>query len=107
MDDSAATRNAIKKLIRLSGEYLNKEIVKSLISVVPVFPVGTRVRIAEAPSAKLKQYIGVVAKDNPDNLNRPLILLYKTIKNQKIHPPVVLDTAKSDTIKFELYTGAG
>ncbi|MBD3393250.1 MAG: hypothetical protein GF418_14090 [Chitinivibrionales bacterium] len=102
IDDVSSTRTAIKKLIGLGGEYLNREIIKALVSIIPVYPVGTRVRITEAPSGRLKQYLGVVARDNPDELSRPVILLYKTIKGQKIDPPIVLDTAKSDAVKFEL-----
>jgi len=104
-DEVSITRNAIKKLISLGGHYLNSEIVKTLVSIVPFYPVGTRVRITEAPSAKLKQYIGVVAKDNPDNIHRPVILLYRTSKGQQVSPPVSIDTSRVENLQFELYTG--
>lgn len=97
------TRLVIKKLIKLGGEYLNREIVKTLVSIVPVFPVGARVRITEAPSAQLTKYVGVVSLDNPNNLARPQIILYETINKQKINPPILIDTAKAPGVQFELY----
>ncbi len=104
-DDIAVTRSAIEKLIALGGKHLNSEIVKTLVSIVPVYPVGTRVRITEAPSAKLKQFLGVVARDNPGTIARPVILLYQTIKGQKVDPPIVVDTSKNDAVHFEVYMG--
>jgi HD-GYP domain-containing protein (c-di-GMP phosphodiesterase class II) len=105
LDEPAVTRETLKKCIAMGGESLNSEIVKALFSIVPVYPVGTRVRLTEAPSGKLKRYIGVVAKDNPDNLYRPVILLYRTMHGQKVDPPVMIDTSKAENIQFELYTG--
>lgn len=100
--DPNRTKSVVKKLIKLGGEYLNSEIVKTLVAIVPVYPVGTRVRITEAPSAQLTKYIGVVARDNPANLARPQIILYETTNHQKVTPPIIIDTAKNDCVKFEL-----
>ncbi|MFP4417874.1 MAG: HD-GYP domain-containing protein [Fibrobacterota bacterium] len=97
------TKTVIKKLIKLGGEYLNREIVKTLISIVPVYPVGARVRITDAPSAQLTKYIGVICKDNPNDLSRPQIILYETTNKQRVNPPILIDTAKAPGIQFELY----
>jgi HD-GYP domain-containing protein (c-di-GMP phosphodiesterase class II) len=100
----SSIKDIIAKMIKLSGIYLNSEIVKTLISVVPMYPVGARIRITDAPNAQLKKYIGVVAKDNPQELSRPQILLYETSTHKKINPPIVIDTAKAPSISFELLT---
>ncbi len=97
------TRLVIKKLIKLGGEYLNREIVKTLVSIVPMYPVGARVRITEAPSAQLTKYVGVVSRDNPNDLARPQLILYETVNKQRINPPILIDTAKAPGIQFELY----
>ncbi len=102
LGDINRTKTVIKKMIKLGGDYLNSEIVKTLVTIVPVYPVGTRVRITEAPSAQLTKYIGVVARDNPADLSRPQIILYETINRQRVNPPIFIDTAKTDSIKFEL-----
>jgi HD-GYP domain-containing protein (c-di-GMP phosphodiesterase class II) len=96
------TQEIIKKLIHLGGDFLNCEIVKTLVSVVPAYPVGARIRIVEAPSALLKRYVGVVARDNPENLARPVIVLYETVKKEPIDPPIIINTAQNDSITFEL-----
>ena len=102
VSNTDVTKATVKKLIALGGKHLNSEIIKTLISIVPVYPIGTRVRITEAPSAKLKQFIGVVAKDNPFDLSRPVILLFQTLRGEKVSPPIIVDTAKSENIHFEL-----
>jgi HD-GYP domain-containing protein (c-di-GMP phosphodiesterase class II) len=79
-------QEAIKRLILMSGPLLNAEVVKMLVSIVPMYPVGARVRIVEAPSTQLVGYIGAVAKDNPSDLEKPFIILYQAKSGQKITP---------------------
>jgi hypothetical protein len=79
-------RDAIRKIIQMSGTTLNSEIVKVLVSIIPLFPVGARIRVTNAPSPQLNGYYGVVAKDNHDNLECPLIILYETKNHVKIKP---------------------
>ena len=93
---------ALANLIKLSGPVLNREIVKAVTEIVPIYPIGTRVKITESPVPKLKQYIGVVSKDNPKDLSKPLILLYQTIHGKKVSPPIVLDPIKIPSLKFEI-----
>lgn len=103
LQDAPAIQESIKRLIKLSGTYLNSDIIKTLISIIPAYPVGTRVRIIDAPAPQLKKYIGVVSQDNPSDLSKPKILLYQTTDKKKINPPLLIDTAKVSGIKFEVF----
>jgi len=96
-----STHEAIKKIIEMSGSKLNSEIVKTLLSIVPLYPVGARIKIVNAPVPQLVGYIGVVAKNDPANLERPVLILYETRNHQKIKP-IMIDTSKHSGIQFEL-----
>ncbi|MBN2037630.1 MAG: hypothetical protein JW768_12890 [Chitinispirillaceae bacterium] len=94
---------AIKGLVGMSGSLLNAEIIKALLSIVPLYPVGTRIRIIDAPTPQLVGYFGVVAKDNPENLECPQLILYETKNKQKVKP-ILVDTAKHTGFVIELVT---
>jgi HD-GYP domain-containing protein (c-di-GMP phosphodiesterase class II) len=96
-------QDAVKQVIQLGGTALNSEIVKALVSIVPVYPVGARIRIVNAPVAQLVGYIGVVARDNPVNLDQPQIILYET-KNHQTIKPFLIDIAQHKGFTFELIT---
>ena len=96
-------RKAIHKIIEMGGEKLNKEIVKVLASIVPVYPVGARIRVANAPSSQLVGYYGVVARDNPEDLENPQIILYETKKHQKVKP-ILIDLSDHTGFQLELIT---
>jgi HD-GYP domain-containing protein (c-di-GMP phosphodiesterase class II) len=98
------TREAIKKLIALAGPVLNTEIVKVLTTIVPLFPVGARVKIAEAPSTQLIGYRGVVARDNPKDLENPQIIIYETRNHMRTPKPILIDMSRHPGFKLELLT---
>ena len=92
---------AIKKVIEMSGTKLNADIVKTLCSIVPLYPIGTRIKILRAPSTNLEGYFGVIARDNPDNLEAPQIIVYETKNRQKIKP-LLIDMSKHKGFALEL-----
>jgi HD-GYP domain-containing protein (c-di-GMP phosphodiesterase class II) len=94
-------RNAIKELIKMSGSTLNSEIIKTLVSMIPLYPVGARIRIVNAPTPQLVGYYGVVAKDNTEDLESPQIILIETKNRQKIKP-VLIDMTKYKGFSLEL-----
>lgn len=94
-------RSAMKNLIERSGDVLNSDIIKTLTGIVPVFPVGTRVKIAIAPTPQLVGYYGVVARDNPESLENPQVILYETKNHQRIKP-ILIDPAKHKGFVLEL-----
>jgi HD-GYP domain-containing protein (c-di-GMP phosphodiesterase class II) len=92
---------AFKKIISMSGAKLNADIVKCLLSIAPVFPVGTRVRLATSPIAELRGCFGVVSKVNPERVHEPHVLVYESRNRQKIKP-VNLDFSKHKGFSLEL-----
>jgi len=96
-------QQAVKQLITRSGKVLNADIVKTLLSIVPIYPVGARIKIVEAPSTKLIGYQGVVARDNIENLEKPQIIIFESRKAQKIDP-ILIDMARHQGIEIELVT---
>jgi HD-GYP domain-containing protein (c-di-GMP phosphodiesterase class II) len=94
-------RGAIRKMISLGGDVLNKEIVRTLVSIVPVFPVGARIHVVNAPTPQLVGYYGVVARDNPVNLEEPQIILYETRNRQQVKP-LLIDLSRHTGFTLEL-----
>jgi HD-GYP domain-containing protein (c-di-GMP phosphodiesterase class II) len=96
-------QEALKSVIQMGGKRLNSEIVKALTTIVPVYPVGARIRVLNAPVPQLVGYIGVVARDNSVNLDQPQIILYETKNHQGIKP-FLIDLAQHKGFTFELIT---
>ncbi len=96
-----SAQEAIKKVIQLGGTKLNAEVVKTLTSIVPLFPTGAKIRIINAPVPQLVGYIGVVAKNDAERLEQPTLVLYETKNHQRV-APILVDTAKHSGIQFEL-----
>ena len=70
---------------------------------MPVYPVGARIRVANAPSSQLVGYHGVIAQDNPEDLENPQIILYETKNHQKIKP-VLINLSDHTGFQLELIT---
>jgi len=94
-------REAIKQIIEMGGNTLNAEIAKTLVSIIPLFPVGARIKVTNAPTPQLIGYYGVVAKDNPEHVETPQIILFETKNHVKIKP-VLIDTSKYTGFTLEL-----
>ena len=93
--------NALRQVISAGGEKLNSEIVRTLVSIVPIYPVGARIRIVNAPTPQLVGHYGVVARDNPENLENPQIIIYETKNHQKIKP-ILIDMYQHSGFTLEL-----
>jgi HD-GYP domain-containing protein (c-di-GMP phosphodiesterase class II) len=94
-------RMALRDVIRRGGEELNSDIVKTLTTIVPIFPVGARIRIINAPTPQLIGHYGVVARDNPNCLETPQIIIYETKNHQKIKP-ILIDLYRHSGFTLEL-----
>ncbi|MFP4417140.1 MAG: HD-GYP domain-containing protein [Fibrobacterota bacterium] len=94
-------KDAIKVLVEKSGKVFNREIVKRLVSIVPIFPVGSRIRVSKSNDPRQVGLIGVVAKDNPGNLERPQIILYEDQKRKRL-TPLLIDLRMTPEIHIEL-----
>lgn len=94
-------RDTIRELIKMSGTAANSEVVKALVSIVPLFPVGARVRIVNAPRPEFIGFIAVIAKNNAEHLESPQIILFQSKHRQKIKP-ILIDLAKHTGFELEL-----
>jgi hypothetical protein len=98
---AVSTPEAIKRVIEMSGAKLNSSVVKALVSIVPLYPAGARIRVIRAPTPILLGSFGVIAKNNPDRFSRPFIILFES-KDHKRMKPILIDTANSPGYQFEL-----
>ena len=89
------------EIVSMSGTKLNADIVKCFLSIVPMFPVGTHVRITTTPIAELQGCFGVISKVNPDRVHEPKVLVYESKNHQKIKP-ISIDFSKYKGFSIEL-----
>jgi HD-GYP domain-containing protein (c-di-GMP phosphodiesterase class II) len=92
---------AIKKIILKAGTKFNKDVVKTLLTVVPYYPVGATVKVVDVDDSALEGYTGVVARVVEDNINKPGIILIKDRHKKKIKP-MVIDTSKFKKVELKL-----
>ena len=85
----------------MSGTTYNKDVIRSLIQVVPIYPVGVYLRVTEIDDSSLIGYYGVVEKINEDNLSKPVIVLIVD-KQMKHIDPIKVNTAEFAKVKLEL-----
>lgn len=91
----------MKALLMDTGTAYNKNVVGTLVSIVPHYPVGVYVKIKYIIDDSLIGYRGVVAKVNPEHLNRPTIILLHDKAKRRITPRIV-DTSKLKQLELEM-----
>jgi HD-GYP domain-containing protein (c-di-GMP phosphodiesterase class II) len=92
---------AMRQLIDEAGKGLNSHVVNALISLIPVFPVGTRIVVSKAVKPLLVGHIGVVTKANMADKERPQIILVMDKFKRRIKPiPLDLALEKGTEIQF-------
>ena len=91
----------MKYLISKTVTIYNKEIVKSLLRIIPMYPIGTKVKITSFFDPAYIGYSGVVAEINNDKISKPIIILLHDRYNKKISP-LRIDTSKLKNIEFKL-----
>lgn len=92
---------AVKALILDAEHRYNRDIVQTLLQVVPIYPVGASVKVVDIVDPHLIGYRGVVAKINENHLNKPVIILTRNKFMNKIKP-MIIDTSKLSTIELQL-----
>lgn len=91
---------AMRMVIKSAGSHLNKAVVDAFITIVPVFPLGSRVVIIEDKKyRKFTGFSGVVARCKPDNPENPVLLIIFDREKKKIKP-WTLDM--SDEVGFKI-----
>ena len=94
-------QDVMKQLILESGEKYNKDIFKTLLEIVPAFPVGASLKIISSSDSALVGSIGVVAKINENHLNKPVIIITRDKYMKKVNPDII-DTSELQDVKLKL-----
>ncbi len=72
-------KQAIRTLLTASGSQLNRTIVDTLITLIPVFPVGTRIEIVEDDKYQMAGYTGIVSRYRHDAPDKPTIMMSSSV----------------------------
>jgi hypothetical protein len=98
---ASSPAEAARHLILDSGAAYNKQIVQTLLKVVPFYPVGVTISVVDIVDPTLIGYHGVVGKVNENNINRPIIILTRNKFMKKV-TPIVIDTSKYTHVELKL-----
>lgn len=93
-------KEAMKILFLCADEKLNSDVVLSFSKVIPIYPVGTRVKLLSADSARYVGCFGAVVEDNPDQMDKPKIVVYENRVHKPIEPFMV-DLSETDSFQIE------
>jgi HD-GYP domain-containing protein (c-di-GMP phosphodiesterase class II) len=92
---------AMRMVIKAAGTHLNRALVDAFITIVPVFPVGSRVVIVEDKKyRKYTGYSGVVARCSQEHPEKPVLLIIFDREKKKIKP-WTLDMSEEDGFKVQ------
>lgn len=94
-------QEVVKQLIVDSGTKYNKEIVKTLLMVVPSFQTGVYVKVMESSDSSIVYSSGVVVNVNEDDHNRPVIVINKNRFDKKVKP-LMVDTSELKHIQLKI-----
>lgn len=91
---------AIRTLITTAGSQLNRTIVDALITLIPIFPVGTRVSIMKDDQYNMLGYSGIVARYRQEAPDKPCIMVIYNRNKEKINP-ILIDLLEEPEIKIQ------
>jgi len=87
----------IKFLKNIAGIHLNRELLEKFLKFTPMYPVGYKIQIL---NSRYKDYFGVVAKINNENLNKPIIRIIYNHNKEKIEPKEI-NLSKEEDIEIK------
>ncbi len=101
-DDIKRTpEKALETLVLEAGELWNSHAVRSLVAVVQLFPIGTRVRVMQTDTPDIAGYYGVVIANNDDYPSKPVVVLTHDSLQEQVQP-MKFDFKLDHRIKLEL-----
>jgi HD-GYP domain-containing protein (c-di-GMP phosphodiesterase class II) len=98
--EPAAPLQAMRMLINEAGVRLNSHVVNALITLIPVFPAGTRIMVAKSSRSILIGHVGVVTKENPVDKEKPVVLLLFDKFKRKV-PPMMIDLTEEKDMEIQ------
>ena len=94
--------HAIQKMIEMRKTKLNFEILRTFISILPIYPVGTRIRVTDSPRNELMGCYGVIANFRPEDLFRPTVILVESKNQKRLAKTMTVDFTKHKGFAIEL-----
>jgi HD-GYP domain-containing protein (c-di-GMP phosphodiesterase class II) len=98
--DPSSPLEAMRLLIDEAGHGLNSHVVNALITLIPIFPVGTRIVVMKSLKPLLVGHIGVVTKSNMADKEKPQIILVMDKFKRRIKP-IPLDLAREKGMEIQ------
>lgn len=89
---------ALRTLHAGAGSRYNAAVVRGLVRVVPIYPLGFSVVVIEGPP---KHCTGQVVRVNPNDPDKPIIALYRDAKGKSMSP-MRIDLRENDKVKVRL-----
>ena len=86
----------VTTLLSMAGKHLNREIVARFLTILPVYPIGTRVVVI---SSKLRGYRGIVTDVHPAHLARPTVRIVFDPQGKSV-APFEVDTSREREIEI-------
>ncbi len=87
----------IKIMREMSGTHLNRVALRYFLSIAPVYPVGSTIRIL---NGNYRNHFGIVCSLNDDKLDRPVVrVVYNSVKKKV--PPVDINLAAEEDVLIE------
>lgn len=94
-------QQALEVLIEQAGFKLNSYVVRALVQVVQLFPIGTRVRVIQSDSVEHAGYFGVVIENHEGHPAKPTVILTHNSLRRQVQPRKV-DFRKDRRVRLEL-----
>jgi HD-GYP domain-containing protein (c-di-GMP phosphodiesterase class II) len=91
---------AIRTLVTAAGPQLNRTVVDALITLIPVYPVGSRIVIVKDDKQRMTGYSGIVAQYRPEMPDKPTVMIMFNRNKEKIRP-LLLDLTEEKGIKIQ------
>lgn len=99
--DKYTPPDVIKEMTAGAGTVYSKPIIEKLCDIMPIYPVGSYVRINDIADSTLIGCYGVVARIKEENLKKPTLIV-TTNKYQKKIKPILIDTSKLSRIELKM-----
>jgi len=77
-------------------------ILRTFFTILPIYPVGTRVRVTDSPRNELMGCYGVAADFRPDHMFTPTVILVESKIKKRLPKPLTFDFVKHKGFAIEL-----
>lgn len=96
--EALTPEQALRTLHAGAGKRFNAAVVKALVRVTPIYPLGFNVVVTEGPP---KNCTGQVVRIHPNDMSRPIIALYRDASGKPM-APMRIDLRENNKIKIRL-----